>query len=422
MNDPDRAARRALARHRGFATLLLVVMGALGFGAHFLPPSYFAGFLDAAGKAGFIGGIADWFAVTALFRHPLGVPIPHTAIIPTHKERLGRALGRFVANHVFTKAEVARTLAGLDLAGILERFFQDPVASRAAAGALAAMLPRVLSSIQDGRARRLISRLVPRLLGGAAGGRLMVRALRSLVAGGRHQEVFGFILGQVRTTLSSKEEQLRAALAERVREQGGRLVGWALGATIAKRVLTAVNSELDKMGPDGSEIRLAFDEWVRREIDRIEEDPGRAAELGAGLKEVLAHPTVQAWLWDVWGRLREALEKDAADPDGHTIPLLQQMLGNVGVLLASEPEIRQRLRNALEAVVVSLLPAAQAELSGFIAGVVGRWDTAMLTDRLELFVGRDLQFVRINGSLVGFLVGGLVYVVLRATFGPVNLF
>ncbi|MGH7071201.1 MAG: DUF445 domain-containing protein, partial [Acetobacteraceae bacterium] len=312
MSDSDRAARRSLARHRGLATLLLVLMGVLTVLAHFLPPGYASGILEAAATAGLIGGIADWFAVVALFRHPLGLPIPHTAILPTHKERLGRALGRFVANHVFTKAEVARTLAGLDLAAILERFFRDPQSSRVTAAALASMLPRLLGSIEDGRARRIISRLLPRLLGGAAGGRLLAQALRSLVAGGRHQEVFGFILGQLRTTLATKEEQLRVAIEERVREQGGRLVGWALGATIAKRVLTAMNSELDKMGPDGSEIRLAFDEWVRREINHIEEDPGRAAELGAGLKDVLAHPTVQAWLWDIWRRLREGLAKDAA--------------------------------------------------------------------------------------------------------------
>lgn len=422
MSDSDRAARRSLARHRFYATLLLVVMGVLTLCAHFLPAGYASGLLEAAATAGFIGGIADWFAVVALFRHPLGLPIPHTAILPTHKERLGRALGRFVANHVFTKAEVARTLAGIDLAAILERFFRDPESSRAAAAAIASMLPRLLGSIEDGRARRIVSRLLPRLLGGAAGGRLLVRALRGLVAGGRHQEVFGFILGELRTTLAGKEEQLRIALEERVREQGGRLVGWALGATIAKRVLTAMNAELDKMGPDGSEMRLAFDEWVRREITHIEEDPARAAELGAGLKDVLAHPTVQAWLWDVWRRLREGLEKDAADPTGHSIAILQQMLGNTAVLLATEPEVRARIQDAIEAVVTSVLPAAQAELAGFIAGVVGRWDTAMLTDRLELFVGRDLQFVRVNGSLVGFLVGAIVYAVLRAAFGTAVIY
>ena len=117
MSDPDREARRSLARHRAFATSLLVVMGVVAVGSHWLPPTYASGLLEAAAKAGFIGGIADWFAVTALFRHPLGLPIPHTAIVPSHKERLGRALGNFVANHVFTESEVARTLSGLDLSG-----------------------------------------------------------------------------------------------------------------------------------------------------------------------------------------------------------------------------------------------------------------------------------------------------------------
>ncbi|HTU55348.1 MAG TPA: DUF445 domain-containing protein [Acetobacteraceae bacterium] len=422
MSDPDREARRSLARHRAFATSLLVVMGVVAVGSHWLPPTYATGLLEAAAKAGFIGGIADWFAVTALFRHPLGLPIPHTAIVPSHKERLGRALGNFVANHVFTESEVARTLSGLDLSGILERFFEDERSSRAAAGALAAMLPRLLASVEDGRARRLLSRLVPRMLGGEAGGRLMVRALRSLVEGGRHQEVFGFVVGQLKATLASKEEELRAAIEERVREHGGRLVGWAVGASIARRVLGAVNKELDKMGPDGSELRLAFDEWVRREIDRIEEDPARAAEIGAGLRHVLANPTVLAWLWDVWRRLRESLERDVADPEGHSLTIVRGMLANLASLLGSDRDLRARVDRALEAMVASLMPAAQAQLSGFIASVVANWDTETLTRRLELFVGRDLQFVRVNGSLVGFLVGGLVYVVLRATFGPINLF
>src|SRR5579875_1719325 len=210
--DPDRPLREALARHRAFATLLLVIMAGLTLLSYALPAGWPADLLGAAAKAGLVGGIADWFAVTALFRHPLGLPIPHTAIIPAQKERLGRALGNFVANHVFTEAEVARTLAGLDLSGILAHFFADERSLRAAAGALAAMLPRLASSIEDGRARRLVSRLVPRLLGGAAGGRMMVRALRSLVEGGRHQEVLGFLVGQLKETLATKEEQLRGAI------------------------------------------------------------------------------------------------------------------------------------------------------------------------------------------------------------------
>lgn len=124
--DPDAEARRALARHRTFATLLLVLMAALTLGSYALPEGWASDLLQAAAKAGFVGGIADWFAVTALFRHPLGIPIPHTAIIPRQKERLGTALGRFVATHVFTGQEVAGVLARLDLPGVLHRFLADP--------------------------------------------------------------------------------------------------------------------------------------------------------------------------------------------------------------------------------------------------------------------------------------------------------
>jgi uncharacterized membrane-anchored protein YjiN (DUF445 family) len=416
----DRTARRALSRHRAFATGLLVLMAALALGSYALPQGYPAALLSAAAKAGFIGGIADWFAVTALFRHPLGIPIPHTAILPAQKVRLGRALGRFVANHVVTGAEVAGVLRRLDVPAILHRFLGDPVATRPAAVALAAMLPRLLSSVEDGRARRVVARIVPRMLGGPGAGAVVARALHGLVAGGRHQEVLGFVLDQIKTLLAGREVALQAAIEERVREQGGRLVGWALGATIARRVLTALNVELDKIGPDGSELRAAFDEWVRREITRMEEDPERAAEIGRAIRQVVAHDTVQAWLWDVWSRLRLAWEADAARPTGRSVAFFSGALANLGALLENDPAARAGVERAVEGLVATLLPSAQMQLADFIAGVVGGWDAATVTDRLELHVGKDLQYVRVNGTLVGFLVGGVVYAALRAAFGDVG--
>jgi uncharacterized membrane-anchored protein YjiN (DUF445 family) len=418
--DPDAEARRTLRRHKAFATALLVLMAALTLGTYALPPSAATDLLQAAAKAGFVGGIADWFAVTALFRHPLGIPIPHTAIIPNQKARLGAALGRFVATHVFTTDEVARVLGRLDLPGILHRFLADPTSARPAAIALAGMLPRILSTVEDGRARRLAARIVPRILGGPGAGKVVARALHTLVEGGRHQEVFGFVLAQLRTLLGSKEATLQTAIEERVREQGGRLVGWALGASIARRVLATVNAELDKMSPDGSELRAAFDEWVRREITRLEEDPARTAELGAAIRRIVAHETVQAWLWDIWARLRMALEADAAQPTGHTVAYIEGALSNLGAMLEADPAARARLHTAVQAVVASLLPSAQTRLSDFIAQVVANWDTGTIVERLELRVGKDLQYVRVNGTLVGFLVGGLLYWLLRASFGHVS--
>ncbi len=415
--DPDIAARRGLRRFRLFATALLVSMAALTVASYFMPPTWWNGLLQASAKAGLVGGIADWFAITALFRHPLGIPIPHTAIIPNQRLRLGQALGRFVATHVFTNAEVSKVLGGLDLPNIVHRFLADPESARPAAVALSGMLPGLLATVEDGRARRILARVVPRIAGGPAAGLVVARALHSLVDGGRHQEVFGFILGQLKTALAGREDALRTAIEERVREQGGRLVGWALGASIARRVLAQINAELDKMSPDGSELRAAFDEWVRREIGRMETDPERAAEVGAAIRRVVAHETIQAWMWDIWARIRVGLEADIGKPNGRVVAYIEAGLANLGAILETDPMARVRLQSAVEGIVRGLLPAGRANVAAFIAGVVANWDPATVVDRLELRVGKDLQYIRMNGTIVGFLIGGLLYAVLGSLFG-----
>ena len=418
--DPDADLRRGLARYKGLATGILAGMGGLVGLSYALPPSFGTSLLQASAKAGLVGGLADWFAVTALFRHPLGLPIPHTAIIPTQKARLGRSLGRFVAGHVITPAEVSRVLGQLDIASILAAFLHDRQAMQPAARAIAEMLPRILASVEDGRARRTMARLVPRLVGGAGTGRVVARALRSLVAGGRHQEVLGFLLEEFRKLLESKTETLHGFIQDKVRAQGGRLVGWMLGAQVAERVLTVLREELNRQGPEGSTIRAAFDEWVKREIDLMETDPARAAEIGRAIRRVVAHDTVQVWLWDVWSRMRLALEADAVRPGGHTLGVIESALGNLGTFLRDDPGGRARVQGAAERIVATMLPSAQAQLSTFIGDVVAGWDAATVTDKLELRVGRDLQFVRINGTLVGFLAGGALFLLIYAFTGQLS--
>lgn len=417
--DPEAALRRALGRQRALATGLLAGMGGVLVGSYWLPPGYGTDLLQASAKAGLVGGLADWFAVTALFRRPMGLPIPHTAIIPRQKERLGAGLGNFVANHVFTEDEVRRVLAKLDLARILKDFLADPEAVRPAAIALAQAMPRVLASLEDGRAARLLVRLVPRMAGGPGAAQVIARALTALIEGGRHQEVFGLAVGQLKAVLAAKEDQLRVAIEARVRAEGGSLVGWIAGAAIARRVLGALNTELDRVEPGDSDLRRAFEAWVRAEIARMQDDPERAAAIGRAVRDALRHPAVAAWLGDVWARLREALAEDAARTDGRTVQVLAGMLGNLGQVLAEDEGARARLNRAAEGVLLALLPNARAQLSQFIAGVVRSWDTATVTEKIELRVGRDLQYVRINGTLVGFLAGGALFVLLTAMFGRV---
>jgi len=411
--------RATLRRHRAFAGFLLVVMAGLTLLAYSLPPSQGADLLAAAAKAGLVGGLADWFAVTALFRHPLGLPIPHTAIIPAQKERLGRGLGRFVANQVFTEAELRRVLGGLDLSGILRGFLTDPAATRPAAQALARMLPRLLSTLEDGRARRLMTRLLPRMAGGPGAAAVVARALRALLASGRHQAVFDAAIAQLKTIMLGKEEQLKSAIAARVRDEGGALVGWMAGAYTARRILAVINAELDKVEPADSALRQGFEAWIEAEITRLETEPERAAALGRAIRSALQHPAVSDWLGDVWTRLRDALAQDAANPNGRSVALLEAAFANAGTLLAEDPAARDRLNQGLQGILIALLPTAQSRIENFIGEVVSSWNTAEITDKIELRVGRDLQFVRVNGTLVGFVAGGVLYLALQAMFGRV---
>ncbi len=416
MTDDD-IARRTLARYRGAATGLLGLMVAITLLSTLLPPGWARGLIESGGKAGVVGGLADWFAITALFRHPLGLPIPHTAILPRQKARLGRTLGNFVASHIFTEADVGRALAQIDLPAVFAQFLGDREASRPAATEITALVPRLLASVEDGRARRLIARIAPRLVGGPGAGRVLAGVLRSLVEGGRHQDVLGFVLGELRRNLDAREAELQAVIEDKVRDKGGRLLGWAIGAQIAARVMAAIREELDRAGPDQSPLRDAFDEWARREIDRLESDPARTREIGTALRRFVGHETVQAWLWDIWSRLRLGLERDARAPSGHTVRLVEGALANLGGVLASDAGARARLQAAAERVVATLLPTLQARLAEFVAGVVASWDAATVTNRIELRVGPDLQFVRVNGTLVGCLAGALLYAAMRLILG-----
>ena len=417
--DPEDELRQALRRQRAIATGLLAGMGGLLVGTYAMPPGYWTELLQASAKAGVVGGIADWFAVTALFRHPLGLPIPHTAIIPNQKERLGAGLGRFVANHVFTEDEVRRVIARLDLARILRDFLADPEAVKPAARALAGVMPRVVRTLEDGRAKRLLTRLIPRMAGGPGAAQLIARTLTSLLEGGHHQEVFNLAIGQLKVVLQAKESQLKEAIEARVRAEGG--AAGRLDRRRGHRAARARRAE-PRAGP-GRARRQRPPPRLRGlgagRDRRLEEDPERAAAIGRAVRQALAHPAVAAWLGDIWGRLRDAMLEDAANPEGRTVQVLSGLLGNLGRVLEEDGAARERLNRAAEGVLLALLPNARTRLSDFIAGVVRNWDTATVTEKIELRVGKDLQYVRINGTLVGFLVGGGLFVLLTALFGKV---
>ena len=419
----DDELRRNLTRQKRAATGLLAGMGALTV-ATYLAPAY--GLLDdtlwldtlrAGAKAGVVGGLADWFAVTALFRHPLGLPIPHTAIIPAQKERLGRALGRFVSTQVFTEEEIDRVLSRIDLPTFVANILADPATAKTLTKSLSGTVPQMMNRLEDGRAGTAFSRSLPLLLGGSNLAPVIARSLRALVDGNQHQEVLTFLLRQMKAGMQAKEPALRAMIESRVREQGGRLVGWAIGGSIANKVLTAASEELDRINPEDSSLREGFTEWVRSEITRIEQDTGRAEELSQMLKGVFAHESMLTWGADIWTRLKRMIEEDLGKEDGWTGTLVREALLRMAAQTREDAGTQARIEEAARKTITRSLPYLREHLSNFIAEVVGNWNAEAVSEKLELRVGRDLQYVRVNGTIVGFGVGAVLSLVLELLFG-----
>jgi uncharacterized membrane-anchored protein YjiN (DUF445 family) len=420
---PDlRAQRRAdLVRYRRYANATLLFAAAVLAATYALPPEippsgWWRELIQAAAKAGVVGGIADWFAVTALFRHPLGIALPHTAIIPRQKERLARGLSRFLTTHFFTETEIRAALERLDLAKAVGTWLAQPDNARQAGAGIARGLPAMMTSLEDGRAVRLLGRLAPRIGAGLAP-KLLGRGLGALVDGGRHHALLDFLLATVRDLLREKEGALKAEITARVKDQLGSLAGWAVAPFVARRALGAAHAELERMGLSDSDLRAAFDDWVRREIARIEQDPQRAAEIGRAVRNALSHEVVHGWVADVWARLRAGLAADADKDFGRVAELASGAVANLGRMLQDDPATAGRLNEAVSRALAALIPELRGRIEETVHRVATGWSGEELAERIELTVGRDLQWVRINGTIVGALVGALLWAVLTLAFG-----
>ena len=420
----DQDARRILQRYKRSATGLLAGMAALTVAGYALPQMGrlaerpWLEILRSGTKAGVVGGLADWFAVTALFRRPMGLPIPHTAILPAQKERLAQALGRFVSTNVFTEKEVAAAFARIDLPSLIGTILQEPETAEMVNRAVLGSVPHMLDRLEDGRASLAIARMLPVLLGGEEIAPIITRSLRAMVEGDCHQEVLSFLLLRLKEGLKAKEPALRAMIEDRVREQGGRVLGWAIGGSIATKVLLAASQELDRVDPQNSELREGFTTWVRTEIDRIEQDAERRREITDAVLGVLTHDSVRGWSGDVWRRLRRMIEEDMRKGETSWVAsLVRDALHRLSEQMYHDPGMRKRINDGARGMIMGSLPFLRDRMSRFIYSVVNGWDADSLSERLELRVGKDLQYIRLNGTLVGFLAGCGLSVLLELIFG-----
>jgi uncharacterized membrane-anchored protein YjiN (DUF445 family) len=403
--------RERLVRMKTIATTLLGVMAVVFVVSARLRPAYpFLAWVEAFSEAALIGGLADWFAVVALFRRPAGIPLPHTAIVPNNKDRIGLELGMFVEQNFLTPSNIASRLRELDLAGHLLRWLAVPGNCGTLLINARALVPRLLDAVDDGEIRAVVRRVVndevERLdLAHAAGSLLTI-----LTAGGAHQRVLARVLPVLARWLDAQRPEIKRRFAKR-----SVLTPGFVDAYIVNRF---VDGMIDLIG----EIARTPDHPMRRELDaylgelvvRLRDDPEMEAQVERLRAALVRSAEVDQIIAAGWTTLRARLQRDPAGSEGAFSAWLGDVAAKLAQSMLDEPDVVARLNVRICEAAESVLARFQQQFSSLITDVVQRWDAEMVTEKIETELGPDLQFIRLNGSLVGGAAGVVLHAALVA--------
>ena len=367
------------------------------------------GFVKAFAEAAMVGGLADWFAVTALFRHPLGLPIPHTAIIPRNKDRLGDSLALFLRQNFLIPQVVARRMWRIDVAAALGRFLEAP---RLAGGgrlreAGGRILADLLTATDDAQLGGLLKRELRGWLDRASVAPLIGRAVAAAIAEGRHLPVIQAATAWARDTLDANEALVRDVVRERSNAIL-RLTG--LDETVATAILNGLRKLLSDASADPDHpLRRRIEDGLAALADDLQHDPAMGARVERMKTALLDNPAMAAWLDGLWSRARVRMLTAARDPDSVLAGTLGEATRALGTALMNEARLRLVINRLARRTVVGAVARYGDGLVRLISDTVRGWDAVTLTHRVEQAVGRDLQYIRINGTLVGGLVGLTLY-------------
>jgi uncharacterized membrane-anchored protein YjiN (DUF445 family) len=360
----------------------------------------------ATAEASLVGGLADWFAVTALFRRPLGLPIPHTAIIPTQKDRIGRILGNFLQNHFLSTQVLAANLKQMHLADRSARWLADRANAQRLAGQLAAGVAQTVQALPETQVRELIRESAVSRLQATPLAPLLSSVLAVVAADERHQALLDEALQLVADAIDAN----RTTLREVVRDQSPWWLPGAVDSAIYERFVAAARRFVDEVQASPHHpVRLKFDVAFHRFIDQLKSAPEVMAKAEAIKREILESPAVEDFASSLWDKARGAAAKYADKPREEALEPVGRGIAAAGESLLANPQRLDELDDFIIHFIASLLEQNRQEVADLIAFTVQRWDADLAAQRIELAVGRDLQFIRLNGTIVGGLAGLAIY-------------
>jgi uncharacterized membrane-anchored protein YjiN (DUF445 family) len=412
-DDAEREARLRAMKRRATGLLgvaLLVFIAASLYETQFP----WLGYVRATAEASLVGGLADWFAVTALFRHPLGLPIPHTAIVATRKERIGQILGNFVQNHFLSRDVIAANLRRVHPAERAAHWLADREHAKQISRQFATGLVQTLDALPPNELQDLVSQVVRNRVRTFRVAPALGKTLALALADNRQEELLNATVKLAADAVRNNRELIR----ERVREETPWWVPPVLDDKIYQKIIAAVERLLHDMVMDPRHpLRASFDKAIHDFIDRLQHSPDVIARAEALKEEWLMGASTDDLARKLWEGIRQAITKYPKGPaggaEGGGPSPLDSGLSEFGTALLSNPTLLAELDELLIDVTASVVEKYRFEIGDLIAKTVASWDPDATSRRFELAVGRDLQFVRINGTLVGGLVGLTIYTITR---------
>src|SRR6266550_383092 len=395
------------------ATGLLVVMAAVFLAARLYEPTYpWLGYVKAFAEAAMVGGLADWFAVTALFRHPLGLPIPHTAIIPRNKDRIGQALANFLKENFLIPSVVARRMRNIDVAGTAGRFLQTPAGegTRIRAGA-SRLIADIFESLDDERLGGIVKGAISTRLRKMEVSPLLGHALASAINEDRHVPMLEAAIRWTARALDANEQLIRGMVHKKA-NWVLKLAG--LDAKLADAIIDGLRKLTVEMSTDPAHpVRIKIEEALAQLANDLQARPETRDRVEAIKEQLLDNRSVILWLDTIWQKGREAVIRAARNPDAVMAGKLGEVLRSMGGTLEKDRRIHDAINQFARRATVGMAASYGSSIVKLVSETVRGWDARTVTARLEAAVGRDLQYIRINGTLVGGLVGLILHLVDR---------
>ena len=393
------------------ATGLLLVSTFIFIIAHILEPRWpWLAYVSATAEAAMIGGLADWFAVTALFRHPLGIPIPHTAIVPRHKDRVGQILAGFLERHFLSAEVITEKLRSARVAQHLADWIVEPEHARTVARQAAVAFSAGAQATQTEVAQEMIESAIVRKVENTPVAPLLAKALALVVEDDRHQELFDEAIRLMARAVQENKEFVR----ERIDRETPWWVPEQIDDALTEKIVKSINRTVQDVHNDPHHpMRERFDVALKNFIARLQTDQRAILRAEAIKRDFLSGEVTRNLGAAIWEDINEALARVAEREEGAGMDAITRALVAFGKAVQEDPELMAKVDRWVVDMASQLVQRYHHEVGELVTDTIGKWDPQGTSRRIELAVGRDLQFIRINGTLVGGLAGLLIYTLSR---------